>query len=117
MSAEFNELIFDANLVDTNPVFSRFQFADHVGKADDLVYELEVVAVTGTPTLTLTQCLSNSGGPPIPDSSDLYSAVVAAGTRKILVRAGPLAAKGLLKVGISASSSAHVKIWMAGIRR
>lgn len=58
----FNQLILDTTVTGTVPVCSPTEFDELLGRADELLFEVEVESVSGSsPTLTLDVYHCNSG--------------------------------------------------------
>lgn len=113
----FNLLIFDQVVRGTAELVSPVQFSDVLGRADDLVYEIEVEKRLGlAPKLTVRHLHSNSGNVFIPLSPLISGAVLGdLPYRALRIQSGPLAALG--QVGVSLGDSgdvAWVRIWATG---
>ncbi|HNH48190.1 MAG TPA: hypothetical protein PKY30_14200 [Myxococcota bacterium] len=113
----FTVLVFDQIVRGTSEVVSSSEHNDLLGKAHDLVYEVEVEEATGTtPTLSLRHKVSNSGKGFIP-MTDLLT-TVALDTfpyRNIARQTGPLGAMGQVAVQLGGTSPvARVRIWVTG---
>ena len=117
----FTELVFDQVVRGSNiEVVSPAQFNDLLGRAYDLVYEIEVEEASGTtPTISVRHLHSNSGkgfvGLP-----NLVSAVSLGTLPYRDVTAQPGLLGGLGQVGVTlggTTPSARVRIWATGWSR
>ena len=116
----FNQLVFDQTVRGTTEVVSSMEYADLLGKADDLVYEVEVDDSSGTtPTLTLRHLHSVSGRGFIGLAAIVSGASIASPPyRNVAAQAGPLG--GLGQVGITLAGTnpvARVRVWATGRTR
>lgn len=116
----FTQLVLDQTVRGTIEVVSSVEYADQIGKADDLVYEVEVDDSSGTsPTLTLRHLHSVSGRGFIGLPAAITAASIATPPyRNVAVVSGPLG--GLGQVGITlggTSPVARVRVWATGRTR
>jgi hypothetical protein len=115
----FTKLVFDSTVrgADTK-YFSSAEFNDLLGKADDVIYEVEVEETTGSPTsITVKHLHSNSG-----IGFDAASTVLNAASlstlplRRLGNTSVPLGALGQVEVSITGGSTptARVGVWATG---
>lgn len=115
----FNELVIDQYVRGTAEVVSPPQWNELLGRADDLVYEVEVEESTGTsPTITIRHLQSNSGKKFVGLANLINAAAIDnLPFRDIKTQAGPLGGLGQVGVQLGASSgtpTARVRIWACG---
>ena len=113
----FNELVLDTVIRGTPEVVSASQRNVVLGKADNVIYEVEVLEATGTaPTLTLRHLHSNGGNGFIGMTALLAAVDISAPPyRNVKGQAGPLG--GLGQVGITLGGTnpvARVRVWAVG---
>ena len=93
----FNQLVFDVQVSGLAAVSTKDDFAELLGKADDLVLEVEVESSTGTlPTLTLDVFHCNSGK------------VYQAATNGTIITAESIATAPYRKIAIYAKTSTQI---------
>lgn len=113
----FNELVFDQTVRGNAEVTSSPTYDDLLGKADQVVYEVEVEEASGTsPTISMRHLHSNSGKGFI-GLADLISAVSLASLpyREVKTQSGPLGGKGRVGVILGGTNPvARVRIWATG---
>lgn len=117
----FNQLVFDQTVIGTTEVVSPPEYNALLGKAYDLVYEIEVEQQSSltTATLTVRHKHSNSGKTFI-GLTDLVTSVSLASLPYTAVKTqtGPLAALGQVGVKLGAATdTARVRIWASGFSR
>jgi hypothetical protein len=114
----FNILVMDQIVRGTGEVFSSSDFNEVLGRASDLVYEVEVEDAGGTsPTISVRHLMSNSGKDKFVGLANLINgdSLATLPYRNIKAQVGPLA--GLGQVGVTlggASPWARVRIWATG---
>lgn len=93
----FNQLVFDASVTGAAAVSTKDEFAELLGRGDDLVVEVEVETSSGTsPTLTLDVFHCNSGK------------VYQAATNGTIITADSIATAPYRKVAIYAKTSTQI---------
>lgn len=117
----FNQLIFDQTVranANNDEVVCSPEFNALLGKAYDLVFEIEVEEATGAaPTLTVKYKQTNSGKVFTALAADLVTTVSLATLpyRTIKPVSGPLAALGQISVKLAAATdTARVRVWVSG---
>lgn len=116
----FNELVFDQTVRGTTAeVFSAATWDEVLGRADALVYEIEVEEASGsTPTLTVRHHHSCSGKGFVPLADLVTTASLSTlPVRSVVAQVGPLAGLGRVGVSLGAASGtpvARVRIWATG---
>ena len=117
----FSELVFDAFVRGTTEVYSAPQFNETLGKADDIVLEVEVEEAAGSsPTVTVAHYHSISGkGFAASSGTALFNLIdiSAPPYRDVKTQSGPLGGLGRIGVKLGASSgtpTARVRVWAVG---
>lgn len=117
----FTQLIFDQTVIadaSNNEVVSSAEFNNVLGKAYDVVLEIEVEAATGAaPAITVYYKHSNSGkgfvALPVLISGATLTALP---YRNVKAVTGPLGALGQVSVKLAAATdTARVRIWATGL--
>lgn len=115
----FTTLVFDQLLYGTAEVPSPPEHNDLLGKAHDLVYEVEVDQAAGAQfTLMVRHKYSNSGKGFVVAATPVNAATIdpaALPFRVVVLTPGPFAASGQVTAQLSSSTaSARVRIWVTG---
>lgn len=116
----FTQLIFDQTVIadaSNNAVISSAEFNTLLGKAYELVFEIEIEQYTGAVQKVTLKYLHSNSAKGFVALPDLISAATL-GTlpyRNVKTVAGPLAAFGQVSVTLNATGdSARVRIWASG---
>ncbi len=113
----FNVLVFDQLVRGTAEVTSAPEFNDLLGKASQLVYEIEVEEASGTsPTISFRHKESNSGkGFVARPNLVTTQALDALPYRDVKFQVGPLGGLGQAAVQLGGTTpTARVRIWVTG---
>lgn len=113
----FTTLVFDQVVRGTGEVVSPPEFNDLLGKARDLVYEVEVEEAAGTsPTISVRHKHSNSGKGFVALANLLTTvALDNLPFRDVKAQPGPLGGQGQIAVQLGGTNpTARVRIWVTG---
>lgn len=115
----FNILVMDQMVRGTAETVSALEFADTLGKADSIVYEIEVEDASGTtPTISVRHLHCNSGKAFVGLPNIVTTASIATGSlpyRDVKTVSAPLAGLGQVGVTLGGTSPvARVRIWACG---
>lgn len=111
----YNTLIFDQTVNGTTPAITSHEFAELLGKADDLVLELEVTDGAAT-TITVEYMHSNSGrGYDVSQTPWNATSLASLPLRQLKSLTSGFGALGLVRVTLAGGTPiAHVRIWACG---
>ena len=120
MPLAFNELIFDRTIRGTTEFFSSAQFNELIGRADDLIFEVEVSEASGTtPALTarVWRCSSNDDSGFKARTAFLSGASLASLPYRSVTVEGGTRLAGYCRIGFALSGAdniARIRVWATG---
>lgn len=113
----FNQLVFDQVVRGNTEIVSPPEFHETLGKADALVFEVEVEEAAGTtPNISVRYKHSNSGKGFVGFANIITTASLATlPYRDVKSQAGPLGGMGQVGITLGNSdNSARVRVWACG---
>lgn len=116
----FNQLVIDTTITGTVPVCSPSEFDELLGRADELLFEVEVESVAGTtPTLTLDVYHCNSGKKFViaPSGTIITAASIASVPYRDLAKYSSSTLGSLVQLVVTLGGTtpvARVRVWACG---
>lgn len=115
----FEELIFDQTVRSTTEVLSRPEFDELLGKADEIVYEVEVEESSGSaPTVSFRHHSSNSGKGFVAQSLLINAADISTNAlpyRNVVAQTTVIGGRGRVGITLGGTTpTARVRVWACG---